>query len=166
MGVAESLALHDFFQLLRKSPTMQQLITFPMLSQPTSLSTSSHNFLLVPIPLQHTLSISCKQIFLLVVTVSIMAHLLCDRGAPWSAANRLIGQRIVPDLSSGIPCFGFSRMTDQFRLYPTQSCAPVRRCDWVSSVSSHRTREVLRHLPTCEQPSGFVLHAYQPPPWP
>ena len=25
-------------------------------------------------------------------------------------------------------------------------------------------REMLRHLPTCDQPPGFVLHAYQPPP--
>ena len=37
------------------------------------------------------------------------------------------------------------------RLDPTQSCAPGRRRDSVSSVSSPRTREVLRHLPACDQ---------------
>ena len=75
-------------------------------------------------------------------------------------------------------------MTDQFRLDPTQSCDSGRRCERESSVSLDRTWEVLRHLPTSDQPllalsriftnpswlclarlptpPGFVSHIYQP----
>ena len=44
------------------------------------------------------------------------------RGAPWSAANRLHGQRT--GAFSWRPVFGLSRKTDQFQLDPTQNCAP------------------------------------------
>ena len=44
------------------------------------------------------------------------------RGAPWSAANRLHGQRT--GAFSWRPVLGLSRKTDQFRLDPTQNCAP------------------------------------------
>ena len=44
------------------------------------------------------------------------------RGAPWSAANRLHGQRT--GAFSWRPVLSLSRKTDQFRLDPTQNCAP------------------------------------------
>ena len=46
----------------------------------------------------------------------------CVRGAPWSAGNRLHGQRT--GAFSWRPVLGLSRKTDQFRLDPTQNCAP------------------------------------------
>ena len=54
-----------------------------------------------------------------------------------------------------------SGKTDQFRLNPIQSCAPRRRCDRVSSASPPRTRDVLRHLLTCDQ-SSCLFHARLP----
>ena len=54
------------------------------------------------------------------------------RGAPWSAANRLHGQRT--GAFSWRPVLGLSRKTDQFRLDPTQNCAPGLWCDRESSV--------------------------------
>ena len=51
------------------------------------------------------------------------------RGAPWSAANRLHGQRTGVFLWR--PVLGLSRKTDQFRLNPTQNCAPGWWCDRV-----------------------------------
>ena len=83
------------------------------------------------------------------------------RGAPWSAANRLHGQRT--GAFSWRPVLGLSRKTDQFRLDPTQNCAPGWWCDRVSSVYSPHTLEMLRHLPTYDQPPGFVPRAYQAP---
>ena len=54
------------------------------------------------------------------------------RGAPWTAAKRLHGQRT--GAISWRPVLGFSRKTDQFRLDPTQNCAPGWWCDRESSV--------------------------------
>ena len=51
------------------------------------------------------------------------------RGAPWSAANRLHGQRT--GAFSWRPVLGLSRKPDQFRLDPTQNCAPGWWCDRV-----------------------------------
>ena len=56
-----------------------------------------------------------------------------------------------PESSRDIPCQGLPLKTDQFQLDSTQSSAPRRQCDRVSSVSSPRTREVLWHLMTCDQ---------------
>ena len=56
----------------------------------------------------------------------------CVRGTPWSAANRLYGQRT--GAFSWRPVFVLSRKPDQFRLDPTQSCAPGWWCDRESSV--------------------------------
>ena len=50
---------------------------------------------------------------------------------------------------------------DHFWLDPTQRCASGKRCDRVSSVSSHRTREVLQHLLTRYQ-HFLALPAYLP----
>ena len=83
------------------------------------------------------------------------------RGAPWSAANRLHGQRT--GAFSWRPVLGLSRKTDQFRLDPTQNCAPGWWCDRMSSVYSPQTLEMLRHLPTYDQQPGFIPHAYQAP---
>ena len=49
-------------------------------------------------------------------------RLFAYNGAPWSAANRLHGQRI--GAFSWRPVLGLSRKTDQFRLDPTHNCAP------------------------------------------
>ena len=49
-------------------------------------------------------------------------QVVCVRGAPWSAANRLHGQRT--GAFSWRPVLGLSRKTYQFRLDPTQNCAP------------------------------------------
>ena len=51
--------------------------------------------------------------------------------------------------SRGVQCQGLPKKIDQFLLDLTQSCAPGRWCDRMSSPC---TREVLRHLPTCDQP--------------
>ena len=53
----------------------------------------------------------------------------CVRGAPWSAANRLHGQRT--GAFSWRSVLGLSRKTDQFRLDPTQNGAPGWWCDRV-----------------------------------
>ena len=58
---------------------------------------------------------------------------LCVRGAPWSAAYRLHGQLTGAFLWR--PVWRSSQKTDQFRLNPTQNCAPARRCNRVSSVN-------------------------------
>ena len=54
----------------------------------------------------------------------VEAHydLMSVRGVPWSVANRLHGQRT--GAFSWRPVLGLSRKTDQFRLDPTQNCAP------------------------------------------
>ena len=83
------------------------------------------------------------------------------RGSQWSAANRLHGQRT--GAFSWRPVLGLSRKTDQFRFDPTQNCAHGWWSDRVKSVYSPHTLEMLRHLPTCDQPPGFVPHAYQAP---
>ena len=72
------------------------------------------------------------------------------RGAPWSAANRLHGQRT--GAFSWRPVLGLSRKTDQFRLDPTQNCAPGWSCDRESSVY---------HL-ALEMYSGIFRHATNP----
>ena len=54
-----------------------------------------------------------------------------------------------PEPSRGVPCQCLLWKTDQFRLDPTQSCAPRKRCD---RVSSPRTCKVLWHLPIYDQP--------------
>ena len=64
---------------------------------------------------------------------------MCVRGAPWSAANRLHGQRT--GAFSWHPMLGLSRKTNQFRLDPTQNCAPGWWCDRESSVY-HLTLEM------------------------
>ena len=80
------------------------------------------------------------------------------RGAPWSTANRLHGQRT--GAFSWRPVLGLSRKTDQFRLDPTQNCAPGWWCDRESSVY-HLALEmysgIFRHA------TNFVPHAYQTP---
>ena len=68
-------------------------------------------------------------------------------GTPWSAANRLHGQRT--GALSRRPVLGLSRKTDQFRLDPTQNCAPGWWCDRESSVY---------HL-ALEMYSGIFRHA-------
>ena len=50
---------------------------------------------------------------------------------------------------------------DQFGLDHTQNRSLGR---WWDQMSLPCTQEVLRHLPTCNQPPGFVLHAYHPHP--
>ena len=77
-------------------------------------------------------------------SISICFHI---HGAPWSAANRLHGQRTGS--FHWHPVLRPSRKTGQFRLDPTQSCAPGRLCD---RLSSPRTWKVLLHPPTCNQP--------------
>ena len=72
------------------------------------------------------------------------------RGAPWSAANRLHGQRT--GAFSWRPVLGLSRKTDQIRLDPTQNCAPGWWCDRESSVY---------HL-ALEMFSGIFRHATNP----
>ena len=72
-------------------------------------------------------------------------------GAPWSAANRLHGQRT--GAFSWRPVLGLSRKTDQFRLDPIQNCAPGWWCDRESSVY---------HL-ALEMYSGIFRHATIPP---
>ena len=74
----------------------------------------------------------------------------CVRGAPWSAANRLHGQRT--GAFSWRPVLGLSRKTDQFRLEPTQNCAPGFWCDRESSFY---------HL-ALEMFSGIFRHASNP----
>ena len=74
----------------------------------------------------------------------------CIRGAPWSAANRLHGQRT--GAFSWRPVLGLFRKTDQFRLEPTQNCAPGWWCDLESSVY---------HL-ALEMYSGIFRHAINP----
>ena len=69
------------------------------------------------------------------------------RGAPWSAANRLHGQRT--GAFSWRPVLGLSRKTEKFRLDPTQNCAPGLWCDRESSVY---------HL-ALEMYSGIFRHA-------
>ena len=82
---------------------------------------------------------------------------VCVRGAPWSTANRLHGQRT--GAFSWRPVLGLSRKTDQFRLDPTQNCAPGWWCDRESSVY-HLALEmysgIFRHATN-------VPHAYQTP---
>ena len=75
---------------------------------------------------------------------------VCVRGAPWSAANRLHGQRT--GAFSWRPVLGLSRKTDQFRLDHTQNCAPGWWCDRESSVY---------HL-ALEMYSGIFRHATNP----
>ena len=48
-----------------------------------------------------------------------------------------------------ISCKRHPWKTDQFRLEPRFS--PGRRCNGVTLVFLHRTRKLLRHLPTCGQ---------------
>ena len=69
---------------------------------------------------------------------------------PWSAANRLHGQRT--GAFSWRPVLGLFRKTDQFRLDPSQNCAPGWRCDRESSVY---------HL-ALEMYSGIFRHATNP----
>ena len=73
-----------------------------------------------------------------------------NNGAPWSAANRLHGQRT--GAFSWRPVFGLSRKTDQFRLDHTQNCAPGWWCDRESSVY-HLAHEMY---------SGILRHATIP----
>ena len=71
--------------------------------------------------------------------------------------------------SRGVLCSGLK--TDQFRLDPTQSCAPGRRYGRVSSGSSPRSREVLQDFPTpnqpllavCRMPNKHHLYPYSHP---
>ena len=76
---------------------------------------------------------------------------------------------IEPEPSHSVPCWGLPRKSDQFRLDPTQSYPPGRRCDRVWSVSPPCTREVLRHFPTCDQsllvlPRMLTIHHLHPCP--
>ena len=91
-----------------------------------------------------TLSIprSCHPLF-----ITAFNSTLGVRGAPWSATNRLHGQRT--GAFSLRPVLGLSRKTDQFRLDPTQNCAPGFWCDRKSSVY---------HL-ALEMYSGIFRHA-------
>ena len=77
-------------------------------------------------------------------------HIHSVRGAPWSAANRLHGQRTGAFSLRRV--LGLSRKTDQFRLDPTQNCAPGWWCDRESSVY---------HL-ALEMYSGIYRHATNP----
>ena len=70
--------------------------------------------------------------------------------AQWGVANQLHGQQTEP--SCGVLCQGLPRKTDQFRFEPKQSCATGKKCDRFSSVYCLAPREVLRHLPTWDQP--------------
>ena len=79
------------------------------------------------------------------------------RGAPWSAANRLHGQRT--GAFSWLPVLGLSRKTDQFRLDPTQNCSPGWWCDRESSVY-HLALEMYSGI---FRQMSFVPHAYQTP---
>ena len=72
------------------------------------------------------------------------------RGAPWSAANWLHGQRT--GTFSWRPVLGLSWKADQFRLDPTQNCAPGWWCDRESSFY---------HL-AIEMYSGIFRHATNP----
>ena len=76
------------------------------------------------------------------------------RAAPWSAQPTDCMDN-EPELSLDVKCKGMPRNTDQFRLNPTQSCAPGRGCDQVSSVY---------HL-TLWKCSGISRHATKPR-WP
>ena len=60
-----------------------------------------------------------------------------------------------PEPSHGILRNDLPQNTEQFRIGPTLSCAPGRRQDRVSSVSSPRTQEVPRHLLTCSHPTPW-----------
>ena len=80
----------------------------------------------------------------------LVKHHICVREAPWSAANRLHGQRT--GAFSWRPVLGLSRKTYQFRFDPTQNCAPGWWCDRESSVY---------HL-ALEMYSGIIRHATNP----
>ena len=80
----------------------------------------------------------------------VETRVLCVRGTPWNAANRLHGQRT--GALSWRPVLGLSRKTDQFRFDPTQNCAPGWWCDRESSVY---------HL-TVEMYYGIFRHASKP----
>ena len=80
---------------------------------------------------QHKIRFAQKHIiFLNGQFISNNNHSVC--GAPWSAANRLRGQQTR--VFSWRPVLSLSRKTDQFRLNPTQNCAPGWWCDRESSV--------------------------------
>ena len=82
-----------------------------------------------------------------------MLQSMCNvvvRGAPWSAANRLHGQRT--GAFSWRPVLGLFRKTVQFRLDPTQNCAPGWWCDRESPVY---------HL-ALKMYSGIFWHATNP----
>ena len=103
-----------------------------------------------------------------VVHVADWLHYLGVRGAPWSAANRLHGQRT--GAFSWRPVLGLSRKTDQFRLDPTQNCAPGWWCDRESSVYhlalemySGIFRHTTNHLALSRMPTKHQLHPYPHP---
>ena len=128
-----------------------------MLAHPQEICNISrqHVFLI------HTSTLQCACFGSYYSKMCTIKHKSYVRGAPWSAAKRLHGQRT--GAFSWRPVLGLSRKTDQFRLDPTLNCAPGWWCDRVSSVYSPHTLEMLRHLPTYDQPPGFVPHAYQTP---
>ena len=70
------------------------------------------------------------------------------RGAPWSVANRLQGQRTGASWS---PWFRSYPEDRPILIHPTHSCAPDGRCDLVSSVFISHSREVLLYFLTCDQ---------------
>ena len=79
----------------------------------------------------------------------VSKDMLRVRGAPWSATNRLHGQRT--GAFSWRPVLGLSRKSDQFRFDPTQNCAPGWWCDRESSVY-HLALEMW-----CQTPFGTLL---------
>ena len=84
----------------------------------------------------------------------------CVSGAPWSAANRQHGQRT--GAFSWLPVIWPSQKD---RPIPVQPCQEMFTWKAVrpSVISvSPRTRDKLRHLPTCNQPLG-LCHTYIPP---
>ena len=84
------------------------------------------------------------------------------RGAPWRATNRLHGQR-----TGAFSWRPMLRPLQEHRPIPARPYPELRTLMVVRSgvISvSPRTRDMLRHLPTCDQCPGFVPHAYQPPP--
>ena len=66
--------------------------------------------------------------------------------APWSAANQLHGQR-----TGAFSWLLSEEWPISTQLNSTQRWAPEKWCNWLSSVFSHNTQKVLRHLLTCDQ---------------
>ena len=91
--------------------------------------------------------------------LTVIYSQLCVRGAPWSVAYRLHGQRF--GAFSWRPVLRPFQEDDKFRLDPTQNYSPGRRCDRVSSVYHLTLGKCPWHLPACDQPP-WLCHARIP----